>query len=59
MQSYRSDNQQRQHAGQIRYALCRRESGGLLSVQLVNSLAWESNPSVSYSGSFSTLGSTG
>ena len=32
---------------------------GLLSVQLVNSLAWESNPSVSYSGSFSTVGSTG
>ena len=40
--------------------LCADESRvGLLSVQLVNSLAWESNPSVSYSGSFSTVGSTG
>ncbi|PSO87317.1 MAG: hypothetical protein BRC43_09425 [Cyanobacteria bacterium QS_3_48_167] len=40
--------------------LCADESRvGLLSVQLVNSLAWESNPSVSYSRSFSTVGSTG
>ena len=51
MQSYRSDNQQRQHAGQIRYALCRRESGGSvkcatrkltgLGVKPVGELQWQ------------------